>query len=162
MKQLAPKISLVMGSQSDWSTLKHTSNILKELKIIHEKKIISAHRTPKRLYEFADQAYENEINIIIAGAGGSAHLPGMIAAITHIPVIGVPIESKSLKGLDSLLSIVQMPFGIPVGTVAIGENGAKNAALYAASILSNKDKNLEKRLIKWRLSQTKKVKKNPK
>tara|TARA_X000000368_G_scaffold408671_1_gene389591 strand:- start:116 stop:604 length:489 start_codon:yes stop_codon:yes gene_type:complete len=162
MKQLAPKISIVMGSQSDWSTLKHTSNILKELKIIHEKKIISAHRTPKRLYEFADQAYENEINIIIAGAGGSAHLPGMIAAITHIPVIGVPIESKSLKGLDSLLSIVQMPFGIPVGTVAIGENGAKNAALYAASILSNRDRNLEKRLIKWRLSQTKKVKKNPK
>jgi 5-(carboxyamino)imidazole ribonucleotide mutase len=162
MKQLAPKISIVMGSQSDWSTLKHTSNILKELKIIHEKKIISAHRTPKRLYEFADQAYENEINIIIAGAGGSAHLPGMIAAITHIPVIGVPIESKSLKGLDSLLSIVQMPFGIPVGTVAIGENGAKNAALYAASILSNRDKNLEKRLIKWRLSQTKKVKKTPK
>ena len=162
MKQLAPKISIVMGSQSDWSTLKHTSNILKELKIIHEKKIISAHRTPKRLYEFADQAYENEINIIIAGAGGSAHLPGMIAAITHIPVIGVPIESKSLKGLDSLLSIVQMPFGIPVGTVAIGENGAKNAALYAASLLSNRDKNLEKRLIKWRLSQTKKVKKNPK
>jgi 5-(carboxyamino)imidazole ribonucleotide mutase len=162
MKQLAPKISIVMGSQSDWSTLKHTSNILKELKIIHDKKIISAHRTPKRLYEFADQAYENEINIIIAGAGGSAHLPGMIAAITHIPVIGVPIESKSLKGLDSLLSIVQMPFGIPVGTVAIGENGAKNAALYAASILSNRDRNLEKRLIKWRLSQTKKVKKNPK
>ena len=162
MKKLAPKISIVMGSQSDWSTLKHTSSILKELKIIHEKKIISAHRTPKRLYEFADQAYENEINIIIAGAGGSAHLPGMIAAITHIPVIGVPIESKSLKGLDSLLSIVQMPFGIPVGTVAIGENGAKNAALYAASILSNRDKNLEKRLIKWRLSQTKKVKKAPK
>ena len=162
MKKNAPKISIIMGSQSDWSTLKHTSSILKELKIIHEKKIISAHRTPKRLYEFADQAYENEINIIIAGAGGSAHLPGMIAAITHIPVIGVPIESKSLKGLDSLLSIVQMPFGIPVGTVAIGENGAKNAALYAASILSNRDKNLEKRLIKWRLSQTKKVKKTPK
>ena len=162
MKKIAPNISIVMGSQSDWSTLKHTSSILEELKIIHEKKIISAHRTPKRLYEFADQAYENEINIIIAGAGGSAHLPGMIAAITHIPVIGVPIESKSLKGLDSLLSIVQMPFGIPVGTVAIGENGAKNAALYAASILSNRDKNLEKRLIKWRLSQTKKVKKNPK
>ena len=162
MKKIAPQISIIMGSQSDWSTLKHTSSILKELKIIHEKKIISAHRTPKRLYEFADQAYENEINIIIAGAGGSAHLPGMIAAITHIPVIGVPIESKSLKGLDSLLSIVQMPFGIPVGTVAIGENGAKNAALYAASILSNRDKNLEKRLIKWRLSQTKKVKKSPK
>ncbi len=156
------KISLVMGSQSDWSTLKHTSNILKKLHINHEKKIISAHRTPKRLYEFAEKAYENKIKIIIAGAGGSAHLPGMIAAISHIPVIGVPIESKSLKGLDSLLSIVQMPFGIPVGTVAIGENGAKNAALYAASILSTDDKDLEKRLIKWRLSQTKEVKKNPK
>jgi len=151
-----------MGSQSDWSTLKHTSSILKKLNIRHEKKIISAHRTPKRLYEFAENAYENEIKIIIAGAGGSAHLPGMIAAISHIPVIGVPIESHSLKGLDSLLSIVQMPFGIPVGTVAIGENGAKNAALYAASILSNEDKDLEKRLIKWRLSQTKKVKKIPK
>ena len=151
-----------MGSQSDWSTLKHTSNILNKLNIKHEKKIISAHRTPKRLYDFAEKAYENKIKIIIAGAGGSAHLPGMIAAISHIPVIGVPIESKSLKGLDSLLSIVQMPFGIPVGTVAIGENGAKNAALYAASILSNDDKGLEKRLIKWRLSQSKKVKKNPK
>ena len=156
------KISIVMGSQSDWSTLKHTSNILKKLHINHEKKIISAHRTPKRLYEFAEKAYENKIKIIIAGAGGSAHLPGMIAAISHIPVIGVPIESKSLKGLDSLLSIVQMPFGIPVGTLAIGENGAKNAALYAISVLSTDDKDLEKRLIKWRLSQTKKVKKNPK
>ena len=162
MKPSQSKISLVMGSQSDWSTLKHTSNILKKLNINHEKKIISAHRTPRRLYEFAEKAYENKINIIIAGAGGSAHLPGMIAAISHIPVIGVPIESKSLKGLDSLLSIVQMPFGIPVGTVAIGETGAKNAALYAASILSVYDKDLEKRLIKWRLSQTKKVKKNPK
>ena len=162
MKPSKSKISLVMGSQSDWSTLKHTSNILKKLDITHEKKIISAHRTPKRLYDFAEKAYENKIKIIIAGAGGSAHLPGMIAAISHIPVIGVPVESKSLKGLDSLLSIVQMPFGIPVGTVAIGENGAKNAALYAASILSTDDKELEKRLIKWRLSQTKKVKKNPK
>ena len=162
MKSPKSKIFLVMGSQSDWSTLRHTSNILKKLHINHEKKIISAHRTPKRLYEFAERAYENKIKIIIAGAGGSAHLPGMIAAISHIPVIGVPVESKSLKGLDSLLSIVQMPFGIPVGTVAIGENGAKNAALYAASILSTDDKDLEKRLIKWRLSQTKKVKKNPK
>ena len=156
------KVSIVMGSQSDYKTMQLSENILKKVGVSYEVKIISAHRTPKRLYEFADQAYENEINIIIAGAGGSAHLPGMIAAITHIPVIGVPIESKSLKGLDSLLSIVQMPFGIPVGTVAIGENGAKNAALYAASILSNRDKNLEKRLIKWRLSQTKKVKKSPK
>ena len=162
MKSYKPKISIVMGSQTDWSTLRHTSKILKKFNLNHEKKIISAHRTPKRLYEFAEKAYENKIKIIIAGAGGSAHLPGMIAAISHIPVIGVPIESKSLKGLDSLLSIVQMPFGIPVGTLAIGENGAKNAALYAISVLSTDDKDLEKRLIKWRLSQTKKVKKNPK
>ncbi len=162
MKLSNPKISIVMGSQSDWSTLKHTSIVLKELKISHEKKIVSAHRTPKRLYEYAEQAYDKGIKIIIAGAGGSAHLPGMIAAITHIPVIGVPIESKTLKGLDSLLSIAQMPFGVPVGTVAIGENGAKNAALYAASIISNYDSKVENQLIKWRLAQTKKVKKTPK
>ena len=162
MKLSNPKISIVMGSQSDWSTLKHTSTVLKELKISHEKKIVSAHRTPKRLYEYAEQAYDKGIKIIIAGAGGSAHLPGMIAAITHIPVIGVPIESKTLKGLDSLLSIAQMPFGVPVGTVAIGENGAKNAALYAASIISNYDSKVENQLIKWRLAQTKKVKKAPK
>ena len=162
MKLSNPKISIVMGSQSDWSTLKHTSTVLKELKIGHEKKIVSAHRTPKRLYEYAEQAYDKGIKIIIAGAGGSAHLPGMIAAITHIPVIGIPIESKTLKGLDSLLSIAQMPFGVPVGTVAIGENGAKNAALYAASIISNFDSKVENQLIKWRLAQTKKVKKKPK
>ena len=162
MKLPNPKISIVMGSQSDWSTLKHTSTVLKKLKISHEKKIVSAHRTPKRLYEYAEQAYDKGIKIIIAGAGGSAHLPGMIAAITHIPVIGVPIESKTLKGLDSLLSIAQMPFGVPVGTVAIGENGAKNAALYAASIISNYDSKVENQLIKWRLAQTKKVKKTPK
>ena len=162
MKLSNLKISIVMGSQSDWSTLKHTSTVLKELKISHEKKIVSAHRTPKRLYEYAEQAYDKGIKIIIAGAGGSAHLPGMIAAITHIPVIGVPIESKTLKGLDSLLSIAQMPFGVPVGTVAIGENGAKNAALYAASIISNYDSKVENQLIKWRLAQTKKVKKTPK
>ena len=162
MKLSNPKISIVMGSQSDWSTLKHTSTVLKELKISHEKKIVSAHRTPKRLYEYAEQAYDKGIKIIIAGAGGAAHLPGMVAAITHIPVIGVPIESKTLKGLDSLLSIAQMPFGVPVGTVAIGENGAKNAALYAASIISNYDSKVENQLIKWRLAQTKKVKKTPK
>ena len=162
MKLSNPKISIVMGSQSDWSTLKHTSTVLKELKISHEKKIVSAHRTPKRLYEYAEQAYDKGIKIIIAGAGGSAHLPGMIAAITHIPVIGVPIESKTLKGLDSLLSIAQMPFGVPVGTVAIGENGAKNAALYAASIISNYESKVENQLIRWRLAQTKKVKKTPK
>lgn len=162
MKLSNPKISIVMGSQSDWSTLKHTSTVLKELKISHEKKIVSAHRTPKRLYEYSEQAYDKGIKIIIAGAGGAAHLPGMIAAITHIPVIGVPIESKTLKGLDSLLSIAQMPFGVPVGTVAIGENGAKNAALYAASIISNYESKVENQLIKWRLAQTKKVKKTPK
>ena len=162
MKLSNPKISIVMGSQSDWSTLKHTSTVLKELKISHEKKIVSAHRTPKRLYEYAEQAYDKGIKIIIAGAGGAAHLPGMIAAITHIPVIGIPIESKTLKGLDSLLSIAQMPFGVPVGTVAIGENGAKNAALYAASIISNYDSKVENQLIKWRLAQTKKIKKTPK
>ena len=155
------KVVIVMGSQSDWTTLKHTSLILKSLKIHHSQKIISAHRTPKRLYEFAESAYEDGIKVIIAGAGGSAHLPGMIAAITHLPVIGVPIESRTLKGLDSLLSIVQMPFGVPVGTVAIGESGAKNAALYAASILANNDLEIEKKLVKWRLSQTKKIKKTP-
>ena len=155
------KVALVMGSQSDYKTMKLAAKILKILGVKFETKIISAHRTPKRLYEYAEQAYDRGIKIIIAGAGGSAHLPGMIAAITHIPVIGVPIESKTLKGLDSLLSIAQMPFGIPVGTVAIGENGAKNAALYAASIISNYDPNIERSLVKWRLAQTKKVKKTP-
>ena len=156
------KVSIVMGSQSDYKIMKLSEKTLKNLGVLFETKIISAHRTPKRLYDFAENAHNAGNKIIIAGAGGSAHLPGMIAAITHIPVIGVPIETKSLKGLDSLLSIVQMPFGIPVGTVAIGESGAKNAALYAASILSNVDIELEKRLIQWRLNQTKKVKKKPK
>ncbi len=155
-------VVIAMGSQSDWATLKHTSKILQIFKIPHTTKVISAHRTPKRLYDFAKKAHEENVQIIIAGAGGSAHLPGMIAALTHIPVIGVPIESKTLKGLDSLLSIVQMPFGIPVGTVAIGENGAKNAALYAASILSINDKSLEKKLVSWRVNQTRQVKKSPK
>ena len=155
-------VVIAMGSQSDWSTLKHTSKILQIFKIPHTTKVISAHRTHKRLYDFAKKAHEENVQIIIAGAGGSAHLPGMIAALTHIPVIGVPIESKTLKGLDSLLSIVQMPFGIPVGTVAIGENGAKNAALYAASILSINDKSLEKKLVSWRVNQTRQVKKSPK
>ena len=132
------KISLVMGSQSDWSTLKHTSNILNKLNIKHEKKIISAHRTPKRLYDFAEKAYENKIKIIIAGAGGSAHLPGMIAAISHIPVIGVPIKSRnSIDGWDSILSILQMPGGVPVATVAL--NGSKNAGILAAQIIGSFD-----------------------
>jgi len=156
------KISIVMGSQSDYKTLKLTENILKKLGIKFETKIISAHRTPKRMYEFAKSAKNNNIGVIIAGAGGSAHLPGMIAALTTIPVLGVPIESKKLKGLDSLLSIAQMPKGIPVGTLAIGEDGAINAALLAASIIANNNINVKKKLETWRLSQTRSVKKRPK
>ena len=151
-----------MGSQSDYKTLKLTENILKKLGIKFETKIISAHRTPKRMYEFAKSAKNNNIGVIIAGAGGSAHLPGMIAALTTIPVLGVPIESKKLKGLDSLLSIAQMPKGIPVGTLAIGEDGALNAALLAASIIANTNINVKKKLESWRLSQTRSVKKRPK
>ena len=155
-------VSIIMGSQSDYSTMKYTEDTLKYLKIRFETKIVSAHRTPKRLIEFAQKAEKNNISIIIAGAGGSAHLPGMIAAITTIPVIGVPIESKKLKGLDSLLSIVQMPKGIPVGTVAIGKDGAINAGLFAASIISTFDKKIKKNLENWRFKQTKSVKKKPK
>ena len=150
-----------MGSQSDYSAMKYTEDTLNYLKIRFDTKIVSAHRTPKRLFEFAKKAEKNKISIIIAGAGGSAHLPGMVAAITTIPVIGVPIESKKLKGLDSLLSIVQMPKGIPVGTVAIGKDGAINAALYAASILSIENKNIRNRLNLLRSKQTKSVKKKP-
>ena len=136
------KVSIIMGSQSDYSTMKFCEKVLKILKISFEKKIISAHRTPKRMFEYARNAEKNNISVIIAGAGGSAHLPGMVAAITRIPVIGVPIESKRLKGLDSLLSLVQMPKGIPVGTVAIGKDGAINAGLFAESIISNFDKKI--------------------
>jgi 5-(carboxyamino)imidazole ribonucleotide mutase len=155
-------VSIVMGSKSDWSTLKMTADILRKLKITYAIQIVSAHRTPMRLVEFAKSAKKKNISVIIAGAGGSAHLPGMIAAITDIPVIGVPMETKSLKGLDSLLSIVQMPFGIPVGTVAIGKTGAKNAALYAASILSLSDKKIANNLKIWRNKQTLSVKRSPK
>ena len=155
------KIAIVMGSQSDFSTMKDCVKILKSLKISFDVKIVSAHRTPKRLYEFAKKS-ETSYSIIIAGAGGSAHLPGMIASLTTVPVIGVPIESKKLKGLDSLLSIVQMPKGIPVGTVAIGKDGAINAALYAASILGITDKKIKNSLLKLRIKQTKSVKKKPK
>ena len=156
-----PKIAIVMGSQSDYSTMKDCIKILKSLKISFEVKIVSAHRTPKRLYEFAKKS-ETSYSVIIAGAGGSAHLPGMIASLTTVPVIGVPVESKKLKGLDSLLSIVQMPKGIPVGTVAIGKDGAINAALYAASILGITDKKIKNSLLKLRIKQTKSVKKKPK
>ena len=155
------KIAIVMGSQSDYSIMKNCVKIFKILKISFDLKNVSAHRTPKRLYEFAKKS-ETSYSVIIAGAGGSAHLPGMIASLTTVPVIGVPVESKKLKGLDSLLSIVQMPKGIPVGTVAIGKDGAINAALYAASILGITDKKIKNSLLKLRIKQTKSVKKKPK
>ena len=151
-----------MGSQSDYKTMYLVEKILKNMNVKFETKIISAHRTPKRMYDFAKSSEKNNIGVIIAGAGGSAHLPGMIAALTSIPVLGVPIESKKLKGLDSLLSISQMPKGIPVGTLAIGADGAINAALLAASIIANTNQSVKKKLKNWRLSQTKLVKKNPK
>ncbi len=154
-------VSIVMGSQSDWSTMKYAAKILKSLKIKFETKIVSAHRTPKRMFEYSINAKKNKIGVIIAGAGGSAHLPGMIASLTTLPVIGVPIESKKLKGLDSLLSIVQMPKGIPVGTVAIGESGAINAALLSASILAINDIKINNQIKKYRNRQTKSVKLRP-
>ena len=150
-----------MGSKSDYKTMIFSAKILKKLGIKYEIKIISAHRTPKRLYDFASIAEKNNIGVIIAGAGGSAHLPGMISAITKIPVLGVPVESKKLKGLDSLLSIVQMPKGVPVGTLAIGKDGAINSALLAASIIALSDKKVRTKLEFWRSSQTKSVKKKP-
>ena len=156
------KVAIVMGSQSDYKTMKLSANILKKMGVRFETKIISAHRTPKRMYEFAESASRNNIGVIIAGAGGSAHLPGMISAITSIPVLGVPVESKKLKGLDSLLSIAQMPKGIPVGTLAIGEDGAINAALLAAAIIANSNPAVKRKLNNWRSSQTRSVKKNPK
>ena len=156
------KVAIVMGSQSDFKTMKLSANILKKMGVRFETKIISAHRTPKRMYEFAESASRNNIGVIIAGAGGSAHLPGMISAITSIPVLGVPVESKKLKGLDSLLSIAQMPKGIPVGTLAIGEDGAINAALLAAAIIANSNPAVKKKLNNWRSSQARSVKKNPK
>ena len=156
------KVAIVMGSQSDYSTMQFCEKVLKVLKIKFQTKIVSAHRTPDRMYQFASMAEKNGISVIVAGAGGSAHLPGMIAALTSIPVIGVPIESKKLKGLDSLLSIAQMPKGIPVGTLAIGEDGAINAALLASAIIANYDSGVKKKLNNWRSTQTKSVKKKPK
>ena len=156
------KVAIVMGSQSDYSTMKYCKKVLKILKINHDTIIVSAHRTPDRLFKFAKSVDKEKYCVIIAGAGGSAHLPGMIAAITSLPVIGVPIESKKLKGIDSLLSIVQMPKGIPVGTVAIGKDGAINAALYAASIISLNNPSIRKNLNSWRTKQTNSVKKKPK
>ena len=156
------KVAIVMGSQSDYSTMQFCEKVLKVLKIKFETKIVSAHRTPDRMYQFARMAEKNGISVIVAGAGGSAHLPGMIAALTSIPVIGVPIESKKLKGLDSLLSIAQMPKGIPVGTVAIGKDGAINAGLFATSILASSNIQIKKNLNNWRTKQSKSVTKKPK
>ena len=155
-------VSIVMGSQSDWKTLISAEKILKEFKVSYEKKIVSAHRTPDRLYNYAKLLKDNGFEVVIAGAGGAAHLPGMIAAITTLPVLGVPIESKSLKGLDSLLSIVQMPAGIPLPTLAIGKAGAINAALASISILSNKYPDIQKKLDIFRKKQTISIKKIPK
>ena len=151
-----------MGSQSDYKTMQLAEKTLRKIGVPFETKIVSAHRTPKRMYDYALKAEQNNIGVIIAGAGGSAHLPGMISALTSLPVLGVPIESKKLKGLDSLLSIAQMPKGIPVGTLAIGEDGAINAALLAVSIIANQNASVKRKLINWRSSQTKSVKKNPK
>ena len=151
-----------MGSQSDYKIMHLAEKTLKKIGVPFETKIISAHRTPKRMYDYALSTKNNNIGVIIAGAGGSAHLPGMISALTSLPVLGVPIESKKLKGLDSLLSIVQMPKGIPVGTLAIGEDGAINAALLAASIIGNNNQSVKNKLNNWRVAQTKSVKKKPK
>jgi 5-(carboxyamino)imidazole ribonucleotide mutase len=161
-KNKSLKVSIVMGSQSDYKIMHLAEKTLKKIGVPFETKIISAHRTPKRMYDYALEANRNNIGVIIAGAGGSAHLPGMISALTSLPVLGVPIESKKLKGLDSLLSIVQMPKGIPVGTLAVGEDGAINAALLAASIIGNNNQSVKRKLNNWRVTQTKSVKKKPK
>jgi len=157
MKKSKNLVAIIMGSKSDWPTMKNAANMLDKLKIKHESKIISAHRTPDLLFDYASSVESQGIEIIIAGAGGSAHLPGMTASKTHLPVIGVPIKTKSLEGIDSLLSIVQMPKGIPVATVAIGNSGAINSALLAASILSNKYPEIRNNLIKYRSKQTKSI-----
>ncbi|MDC0415341.1 5-(carboxyamino)imidazole ribonucleotide mutase [Gammaproteobacteria bacterium] len=157
MKRSQILVGIIMGSQSDWPIMKHASDTLTNLAIKHEKKVVSAHRTPDLLFEYAERACERGIEVIIAGAGGAAHLPGMTAAKTHIPVIGVPIKTKSLEGKDSLLSILQMPAGIPVATVAIGKAGSINAGLLAASILSIKYPNINKKVIEFRKKQTKRI-----
>ncbi len=154
MADMAPRVAIVMGSQSDWQTMRSAAEVLDELGVSYEPRIVSAHRTPERLFEFGKTAHEAGFKVIVAGAGGAAHLPGMLAALTHLPVLGVPVKSKALKGLDSLLSIVQMPAGVPVGTLAIGEPGATNAGLLAAAILALGDPALSQRLEGWRASRT--------
>jgi 5-(carboxyamino)imidazole ribonucleotide mutase len=161
MTKDSPVVGMVMGSQSDWDTMRHGAELLDALGIAHEARVVSAHRTPARLYDYASSARERGIKVIIAGAGGAAHLPGMMAAMTPLPVLGVPIESKALRGLDSLLSIVQMPGGVPVGTLAIGAAGAKNAALLAAAILALGDARLRQALDDWRAKQTAAVAERP-
>ena len=161
-KPRGPDVGIIMGSQSDWATLKVAADILDQLKVAHETRIVSAHRTPDRMAQYAKEAGARGLKVIIAGAGGAAHLPGMVASMTTLPVLGVPVESRTLKGLDSLLSIAQMPGGVPVATFAIGEAGAKNAALQAAAILALSDAALDKRLKAWRARQTRSVAKTPK
>ena len=161
MTATAPLVGIIMGSQSDWGTMCHASEILAALGVAHETRIISAHRTPDRLVDYAKSAKDRGLNVIIAGAGGAAHLPGMAAAMTELPVLGVPVESKALSGMDSLLSIVQMPGGIPVGTLAIGKAGAMNAGLMAAAILALHDSDLAERLAAWRQAQTDNVAAEP-
>ncbi len=161
MVEAPPPVGIIMGSQSDWTTMKLASDILDQLGVAHEEKIVSAHRTPGRLYDYASSAVERGLKVIIAGAGGAAHLPGMTASMTRVPVLGVPIQSKALSGIDSLLSIAQMPAGVPVGTLAIGEAGAKNAALLAAAILANSHPALAERLEAWRTTQTESIADKP-
>lgn len=156
-----PRVGIIMGSNSDWQTMRHAADTLEQLGIPHETKIVSAHRTPKRLYDYAQSAKGRGLKVVIAGAGGAAHLPGMTASMTALPVLGVPIESQALKGMDSLLSIVQMPAGVPVGTLAIGKPGAINAALLAAAMLATEDEALAERLQNWREAQTGSVAESP-
>ena len=156
-----PLVGIIMGSRSDWETMRHAAETLEALGVAHETKVVSAHRTPERLYDYAKSAKDRGLKVVIAGAGGAAHLPGMCASMTPLPVLGVPVESKALSGMDSLLSIVQMPAGIPVGTLAIGKAGAKNAALLAAAILATHDEALAGRLADWRAKQTRSVDEAP-
>jgi 5-(carboxyamino)imidazole ribonucleotide mutase len=158
---MAARVGIIMGSRSDWETMRHAAECLDKLGIEHETKVVSAHRTPQRLYDYAGSAKERGLKVVIAGAGGAAHLPGMAASMTSLPVLGVPVESQALNGLDSLLSIVQMPAGVPVGTLAIGKAGAINAALLAASILAGSDEDLAGRLEAWREEQTRAVAESP-
>jgi len=157
----APLVGIIMGSTSDWETMRHAAEILTDLGVSHETKVVSAHRTPQRLYDYATSAADRGLKVVIAGAGGAAHLPGMAASMTHLPVLGVPVESKALKGMDSLLSIAQMPGGIPVGTLAIGKAGAINAGLLAAAILATSDAPLAERRQAWRARQTDSVATDP-